>query len=474
MTFEKALSLYRNDKTLQLLRAEHFPLLVGFCHLAFKQQDKIAYSQSELQSLLGDYLYALRRKGFDDYALSSLDYLQKWAQQGYLRRYYAVADEPVYELSPAAENALKWLEDLNKQQFVGTHSRLLQFFHLLKQIASSGSNQEERIQQLEEARGKIDKEIEQVRAGHFVPLSDTQVKETYFLAEETARRLLSDFRQVEENFRELDAQTRQTIIKSSLAKADLLDNVFEQQDYLWSTDQGKSFLAFWEFLMSEHMQHELETLLEKINDIPAIAEVKKEQVVDRIKTNLVEAGDKVNRSNDGLIEQIRKFVEQRNLSESRHILRQIEQIESLLIEHKEISEGRAVWMEIDLPFKPSFIMDRPLFTPPRKAVFENLGTEDGRAEADTDILFEQFYVDMEELRNNVKSLLRNKSQAALSEIVSCYPPVKGVAEILGYIQLASNEGRHLINREQEEELTIENKSHGKTYRLRTPLIIFNR
>lgn len=51
MNYEKALSFYKNDKTLQLFRAEHFPLLMAFFHLAFKQQDRISYLQSELQSL---------------------------------------------------------------------------------------------------------------------------------------------------------------------------------------------------------------------------------------------------------------------------------------------------------------------------------------------------------------------------------------------------------------------------------------
>ncbi|MBX2924200.1 MAG: DUF3375 domain-containing protein [Chitinophagaceae bacterium] len=474
MNYEKALSLYRNDKTLQLLRAEHFPLLVGFFHLAFKQQDRISYLQSELQSLLGDYIYALQRQDINDYGKSAVDYLQKWAEQGYLRRYYERADEPVYELSPATENALKWLEDLNKQQFVGTHSRLIQFFHLLQQIVNTTSGPYERIQQLQEERNKIDKEIEQIRQGNFSRPSSTQVKENYFLAEETARRLLSDFRQVEENFRELDTQTRQTIIKSNLAKADLLDNVFQQQDYLWSTDQGKSFKAFWEFLMSEQMQEELEQLLERINSIPAILEIKKEQTVDRIKANLVDAGDKVNRSNDGLIEQLRKFVEQKNLSESRHILQSIEQIESLLLEHKETIDQQAVWMETDGLFKPSFTMDRPLFNPPVKVAFENTAIEDGLAEADTDILFEQFYVDIDQLRNNVRSLLKNRSQIALSELLSYYKPTKGVAEILGYMQIATNEGKHIVNREQLEYLIIENTGSGKKYRMRTPVIIFNR
>jgi hypothetical protein len=475
MNYEKSLSLYKNDKTLQLLRAEHFPLLIAFLHLAFKQQDKISYTQGQLQSLLSDFIYSLERRGITEYNQSSVDYLQRWAQHGYLRRYYeAATDEPIYELSPATENVLKWLEDLNKQQFIGTHSRLIQFFNLLQQIVNTTSGPYERIQKLREERSRIDREIEEIQKGNFVLPSETEVKETYFLAEETAKRLLSDFRQVEENFRELDTQTRQSIIKSNLTKAQLLDSIFEQQDYLRNTDQGKSFRAFWEFLMSEQMQKELETLIERINALPAIQEIKKEQVVDRIKTNLVDAGDKVNRSNDGLIEQLRKYVEQKNLSESRHILRNIETIESLLMDCKEEITTQGTWMMIDGLFKPVLTMERPLFSPPVRVAFENTAIEDGLAVADTDILFEQFYVDVEELRNNVRALLRNKSQVALSELLTHYRPTKGITEILGYIQLATNDEKHLVNRQVQEELIVENQESGKTYRLQAPLVIFNR
>jgi len=474
MNFEKALSLYRNDKTLQILRAEHFPLLIGFFHLAFKQQERITWSQSDLAALLGDYLFALERQEITGYKKLPLEFLQRWSEQGYLRRYYETGDEPVYELSPASENALKWLEDLNKQQFVGTHSRLLQFFSLLQQIVNRTAGPYERIQQLEAERKKIDYEIAQIKKGNYAKPTDTQLKEDYYLAEDTARRLLSDFRQVEENFRELDTQTRQTIIKSNLAKGRLLDTIFEQQDYLWNTDQGKSFRAFWEFLMSESMQEELEALLEKINSIPVIQQIKQEQVVDRIKTNLVDAGDKVNRSNDGLIEQLRKYVEQKNLAESRHILRSIEQIESRLLEYKDLIDPQQTFMEIDDVFRPTFLMARPLFTPPLKISFEATAVLDGIADADTTVLFEQFYVDMDELRNNVTTLLRSRSQVALSELLAHYQPTKGIAEILGYMQIATADNRHYINNDQTEQLTVTNADSGQSYPLKAPLIVFNR
>ncbi len=474
MNYEKALAFYRNDKTLQLLRAEHFPLLVSFFHLAFKQQEKNVYPQAQLTSILGDFIYGLQQKGIDGYDKPALEYIQKWAQQGYLRRYYEDADEPVIELSPATENALKWLEDLNKQQFVGTHSRLVQFFNLLQQIVQQTAGPEDRLVQLEQDRKKIEAEMARIRQGNFAPLNATALKENYLLAADTAKRLLADFRQVEENFRELDTQTRQTIIKSDMGKADLLDQVFAQQDHLWNTDQGKSFRGFWEFLMSENMQQQLEQLIEKLNAIPEIQEVKREQVVDRIKANLVEAGDKVNRSNDGLIEQLRKFVEQKNLAESKHVMRSIEAIESLLLEHRDSMEAMESFMEIAGLFKPLLFMERPLFSPPAKTSFEKMSVMAGSARADTNSLFDQVYVDMEVLKKNIREMLQHKSQVSLQDVLQEYAPEKGVAEVLGYMQIASSSSKHYINNDEPINIEINDADTGKYYTLQAPLIIYNR
>ncbi|MFW2475379.1 MAG: DUF3375 domain-containing protein [Sediminibacterium sp.] len=474
MNYEKALALYRNDKTLQILRAEHFPLLVSFFHFAFKELNKDRYVQPVLTSLLTDFIFSLERHGVNDYQQAPLEYLQKWTHQGYLRRFYDSGDEPFYQLSPAASNALRWLEDLNKQQFTGTYSRLVQFFTLLQNIVNKTAGPYERIQQLQQEKMKIEKEIEAIKKGNYEKPSDTLIKEEYFLAEETARRLLADFRQVEENFRELDTETRQKIIRSNLAKGKLLDDIFKEQDYLWDTDQGRSFKAFWEFLMSETMQEELEQLLEKLNKIPAINEIKQSQLVDRIKSNLVDAGDKVNRSNDGLIEQLRKYVEQKNLLESKYILASIEKIELLLLEIKEKTDLPENLMEIDGLFKPILFMEKPLFSPPVKVEFNQQEVEQGTADSDTDVLFEQFYIDVDELKNNIKDLLRYKQQVSLSDIVAAYEVKKGMAELLGYIQIATSDEKHYIHPDRKELLSISNSYSDNSYDVQAPLIIFKK
>jgi len=475
MDFERAQSLYRSDKTLQILRAETFPLLVSFFHLAFKQQDKISYHQSDMRNLLSDYIFSLEKQGIIDYRKEPIAYLQQWAQHGYLRRYYdSNSDDPVYELTPAAENALKWLEDLTKQEFVGTHSRLIQLFSILKQMVNATAGQGDRIKKLEEDKAKLEIEIREVKKGNFEKPDETRIKEDYFLAEETAKRLLADFRQVEQNFRELDKETRHAIIRSSQPKGKLLDDIFGRQDYLWNTDQGKSFSAFWEFLMSESMQKELEQLIDKINAIPVIKRIRREAVIDRIKTNLVDAGDKVNRTTGSLIEQLRKYVEQKSLLESKRLLKSIEETEALLMQLKEQIDPADTLMEIDGIVKPVLVMDRPLFRPPSKVTFNNIMVEDGKPDSDTDVLFNQFHIDIEELSRNVTSLLRKQPVVSLKDVLDNFHPTKGVAEVMGYVQIASRESRHLIYNDTIEELIVHNAGSGKHFKIEAPRIIFNR
>lgn len=474
MDFAKAFSLYKNDKTLQILRAEHFPLLISFFHLVYKQQDRIFYPQQDLRNILSDFIYSLEQQGIDDFKNDPLDYLIQWSKLGYLKRKYDIGDEPIYELTPATENALKWLDDLDKQEFVGTHSRLLQLFSILKELVNKTASPYDRVKKLKEDRKKLDKEIEDAEKGIYERPDATRIKEDYFLAEETAKRLLADFRQVEQNFRELDKDTRQSIIKSNLTKGKLLDDIFSKQDFLWNTDQGKSFKAFWEFLMSRSMQEELEMLIEKINELPAIQQIRKDTTIERLKTNLVEAGDKINRTNDGLLEQLRKFVEQKSLLESKRILNSIDKIEALLLEVKDEIDTDATLLKVDGLFKPSLMIERPLFKPPTKTIFQDTEILEGQSDAETDALYAQFFIDIEALKENVKSLLRHKSQVSLEEIFSHYKSSKGVAEVLGYMQIAARENKHIIDYEKKQEMTVENIETKKQFKIEVPVVIFNR
>lgn len=64
-------------------------------------------------------------------------YLDDWAadERGWLRKCYPPGqDAPHYDLAASTETALTWLQTLGQRSFIGTESRLLTVFDLLKQI----------------------------------------------------------------------------------------------------------------------------------------------------------------------------------------------------------------------------------------------------------------------------------------------------------------------------------------------------
>ena len=137
----------------RLLTLDSAPLIAGFLHHAFIRPNKRAIRQSELIPALDDYLYDLRLSyGEALYPRPAKEYLDTWAhpENAFLRKYYPPQeDEPEFDLSAAAEKALEWLASLQEKQFVGTESRLLTIFELLRELVhDTESDAAARIEEL--------------------------------------------------------------------------------------------------------------------------------------------------------------------------------------------------------------------------------------------------------------------------------------------------------------------------------------
>lgn len=85
-----------------------------------------------------------------------------------------------------------------------------------------------------------------------------------------ARELLSDFREVGEKFRDLDRRAREKIAAWDGAKGELLADLVTTRSEIGSSDQGASFRAFYDFLLSEHQQDELSDLLRRTQQLNAV------------------------------------------------------------------------------------------------------------------------------------------------------------------------------------------------------------
>jgi len=243
----------------RLLVSPHAALVAGFLHRVFVVPNVRVMREADLAEMLEDELFALHEQlGEQAYPKAAADYLNDWCapDKGWLRKFYKPGtDEAQFDLTPATEKAIAWLASLTERPFVGTESRLLTLFSLLEQIsAGAETDPDKRLADLRRRRDAIDADIARVQAGDAPLLDDTAIKDRFLQFQQLARELLSDFRQVEQNFRQLDRSVREKIALWDGAKGALLDTVMGERDAIGDSDQGRSFRAFWDFLMSSRRQ----------------------------------------------------------------------------------------------------------------------------------------------------------------------------------------------------------------------------
>jgi flagellar motility protein MotE (MotC chaperone) len=441
----------------RLLRSDHAPLVASFLQRVFVAPNVRVMAAADLAEALEDELYGLRLQlGEGAFPRSALDYLNDWAapDKGWLRKFYrAGTDEAQFDLTPATEKAIAWLAQLSERQFVGTESRLLTLFDLLKQMSEgSEADPAERIAQLQRKRHEIDAEIARVQAGDVPLLDDTALKDRFQQFMQGARELLTDFREVEYNFRQLDRRVRERIALWEGSKGALLEQIMGERDAIGDSDQGKSFRAFWDFLLSSSRQEELSALLERVLALPAVADLNPDARTRRVHYDWMEAGEHTQRTVAQLSQQLRRFLDDQAWLENRRIMDILRGIENKALTLREQAPGGAV-MEMAEPCADiQLTMERPLFTPAIKPVIADLAVLAGEQDIDPAALFDQVVVDKARLTRHIRHALQDRVQITLSELVASQALQQGLAELVAYLQLGSEAFSTVVDEETVEPI----------------------
>jgi len=469
-------NLKEKNITLKLLRLDNAPLIISFLFKIFKKSGIAIIKHEEILSKLNDYLFFLNENG-NNYLLSANEYLKKWADDGYLRSWYDDNNNILYELTPSTEKAIDIILDLEKKDFIGTESKLINIYSILKDIAYKNFSSDEKLKELEKKKLEIEKEIERIKEGKEEKLDITKIKELYLEAEENARRLLSDFKQIEENFRELDKSIREKQIRSRLPKGKILDEIFSANDLIWNSDQGKSFKSFWELLMSSKKQEELEQLIDIALSFKEIKELdsNKNNILKRLKVNLIEAGEKVNSKNALIIQNLRKFLSIKTYTENQRIAKLISSIENIALKIRNNVPENKSFIEIEDKVKIDLVMERPLYNPPKISFLEEINVDYGSISlVDTNSLYKQNYVEINKLNEKINSLLINKEKISLKELIDIYPISGGLAELVAYFNISSKRKNSKINESFTDIILVYNEETNKYFEVKVPELIFYR
>lgn len=466
----------------RLLRSDHAPLVASFLHRVFVVPNVRVMAAADLAEALADELYALReRLGDDAFPKPALDYLNDWAspEKGWLRKFYGQgSDEPQFDLMPATEKAIAWLGSLGERSFVGTESRLLTLFELLRQMsAGSESDPTKRIAELHKRRDEIDADIARVLAGDALLLDDTALKDRFQQFMQLARDLLTDFREVEHNFRQLDRRVRERIALWDGAKGALLEQIMGERDTIADSDQGRSFRAFWDFLMSSQRQDELTELLARVLALPPVADLKPDARTRRVHYDWLEAGEHTQRTVAQLSQQFRRFLDDQVWLENRRIMDILHAIEARSLAVRDTAPMGEIMAIAQPGAEPELPFERPLHTAAAKPLIADIELETGDVDLDAAALYSQVVVDHAQLSGHIRHALQDRSQITLRELTTMQPLQQGLAELVAYLHLASESSKTVVDEDTPELIawhTIGQDGTPVTKRARLPRVIFVR
>ncbi len=489
MDFERVLFHIEHSATLRLLQSRQAPLAMSFFFFAFKFKNRLQIPYSELKELLTEFLENLDDDARQEYTLLPQQFLDLWSNdnQGFIRKYFELnQDEPMTELTADTERALEWMQNLEKREFVGTQSRFLSIYESMKRIADqTEDNPESRLLFLKEQRKKLEDEIKAIQATGMVHRMDaTQIRERFLNLIEDSRRLISEFRLIEDIFKDITRKIKEKKLKEAVTKGEILREVLDAHDGLEESDQGRSFSAFWSFLISEDQQNQLRALSEKILETPEIREfVRKnpdrqfDSSILKLKSQLLQVGQKVLKSKFRLSEELRKLLHQKALVENKRVLELASEIKKLLLEHPAFLEpGPKDFTTLQDGPGIYLPLSRPLWQPGCDARFANKQLETS-AEIDSMQALQNLTAIMNappisesELEARIEKLLVNMSQVSLSEVVKVFPIKFGTFEVLGYLLMATRSSQHMIRFDETEKILCSEQGFALT----VPQVIFTR
>jgi len=470
---------FDNAYSLRLLRLPQAPLIISFLYQQFKQQQRVTVAYQDLLENLEADLESIHANAPNQFVRPPKEYLDQWSKEYHLIRIHAGGDAIwMVDLSPDAERALRWLEELRQRPFVGTESRFLGIVATLREIvANSSDDPDARLAFLRNQQAELQKEIDTIeRTGRVNRFNETQIRERFLQANENALRLLSDFATIEQNFRDLARTIQEAMLQPNVKKGGVLGDVLDADEALESSDEGRSFRAFWQFLLQPDQKDALQQLIRTTYALPELNGITYSSVLINMARRLLDAGQKIVASNHQLAEQLRRMLDEQVIAESQRVRRLCAEIKQMAFQNIDNPPPSENFYEIETDPIIQLPMDRPLWepniTPKIMSIELSIGGTD--EEYSLEALFTQFFVDGDVLRNQVEHLLDTREEATLQEVAEQFPVKKGMAELLMYLKIAEDSPLHHVDISKHQIVTVPFVNHDETAFIKIPFVRFRR
>lgn len=379
-------------------------------------------------------------RSFENYESRAKNFLRKWIKQGFLSNFLDDNGDEYIELSFHTEKVLDWVNSLKQKEFVGTESRFRSILDQLKDLVEhTEEDRQQRIQFLKDKQEKIEEEIKRMEEGNQLFLyEDYQIISRLDQLNQSAKELVSDFKQVENNFKDITRSIYRKYADQDIDKASILSYTFDALDELKHSDQGKSFYTFYAYLLQNSSQEIWEELVSKLYDKLNQKEIAySDFFLRKMSRYLYRAGKDVFAANDKMAEKLGRIIVEKEKPNNKAFRNLLGEIKALAVNNtfEELHAPGIQYME-----RPYFnlSLERPLNLVHQ--VIEQYQIKIEQAEGDV-LQSEQLLnilskknINYSKLRKTMTATLKQHKELSLSKLIESHGGVElGLAEVIAYL-----------------------------------------
>lgn len=481
MRREELLSFFDHSPTARLLRSDLGAWVIAFLYDTFKASSLLSISQSDLKARLKEFQNSIHATYPSVMPGSPERYLTQWTQSQWIRRFVdSNSLEPQFQLSPYAEEAIRYVEDsiTRRQQLVGTESRLRLIIDTLSDIVRGSSDDPaRRLALLRSQRDAIQREMDAIEAGDQVHVyKPSQIRERFQTAIHLLRELQSDFRDVEDRFQQIARRVQQLKASGMDNRSSILGYALDAEEALKHEDEGISFYAFVRFLLSPTEQSMLRDQIQNVQQLQPLKD--QTESLDRLGKMvpcLLAEADKVMRTTARLSSSLRRLLDSKTEAHRTRLTQVLADIRDAALLLRD-SPPEAISISVDTEAALQSPLSRPFWTP--EAGFDSSPKEaQAIAPEQIELLASAFQklvrLDMRKLRHSIREATLEGSTCSLKEMIERSTSRIGIAEILGYLQIAHDDA-HDIDFTRHEWITLHGDLESTPPRvIKVPAVLFH-
>ena len=480
--------LFETSPSVQAIRMRNAHWVIPFLFKAFKTENILSLPEPALINALAEELRN-HTEGTEDLEEARIEfgedeesrarkYLLNWVQKRLLQDFPDGDAVTQYQLSAHTEKLFQWLQSLEKRQFVGTESRFRFLFQTLRDMVEyTEDDAVKRLEELKNRKAEIDKEIKKIEMGIQPEIyTNAQLRERLEWFTRLSHELLSDFREVEDNFKHIHRHIVEQHTRAEVNKGAIVGYAFEAYDALRKSDQGKSFYAFWDFLISRAGQEEWRQLTDQLLQLLQDRSIGSDgDFVQNIKSLLLQQGRNVYEANDKMAEKLSRIITEKEIARHRRLRQQIGSIKELVFRFME-EETPPCGLMPGTPAPIRMSMERKLNLVERQSAAVVKQPANALEKIEDLERFGRFlqttHIDKKKLWQKVEQALQKKTTATLSEIIEITGLDNGVAEVISYFSFLREKAARVQYMQEITELIPLDEE--KTQFIEVPYLLFSR